>query len=96
MVQNQLSLLPKKSEIDPYQNLTLAKLEEIKEKIPQNQLQPLQNMEGILKEIRAEAAVTHESVKGSFNELTEITSHLTESFSSNYENIRQALRRHHY
>ncbi|ERL85848.1 hypothetical protein D910_03263 [Dendroctonus ponderosae] len=90
VVQNQLTLLPKKSEIDPFQNLTLAKLEEIKAKIPQNQLQPLQSMEAILKDMRAEAGVTHQSVKGSFNELTEITSHLTESFSSNYENIRQA------
>ncbi|KAH1016890.1 hypothetical protein HUJ04_008049 [Dendroctonus ponderosae] len=92
VVQNQLTLLPKKSEIDPFQNLTLAKLEEIKAKIPQNQLQPLQSMEAILKDMRAEAGVTHQSVKGSFNELTEITSHLTESFSSNYENIRTEIR----
>lgn len=88
LIQNQLTKLPQKSDTDLVQNLTLGKLEEIKEQIPRSSLGPLENLESTLNQVRAEAAKNHDVVKSSFNELTEISSHLTESFSSNYENIR--------
>ncbi|XP_050300192.1 structural maintenance of chromosomes protein 4 [Anthonomus grandis grandis] len=91
LVQSRINDLPQKTDVELTQNLTMEKLEEIKEKIPKGHLGPLENLEGALKEVRAEAAKNHDVVKASVNELTDITSHLTEQFSSNYENIRTEI-----
>ncbi|KAL1494483.1 hypothetical protein ABEB36_010075 [Hypothenemus hampei] len=92
LLQNHVVYLPQKTDLELIQNLTLTKLEEIKHQVPnQGALGPLGNVEETLKDIRGEASRNHEVVKSSFNELTEITSHLTESFSNNYDNIRKEI-----
>ncbi|XP_066140567.1 putative leucine-rich repeat-containing protein DDB_G0290503 [Euwallacea fornicatus] len=91
LIQSQIASLPQKPEIETVQNLTFSKLEEIKHQIPSNHLKSLENLENTLKVVQQHAAKNHDAVKSSFNELTEITSHLTESFSSNYENIRTEI-----
>ncbi|XP_066252952.1 putative leucine-rich repeat-containing protein DDB_G0290503 [Euwallacea similis] len=91
LIQSQIASLPQKPEIETVQNLTFSKLEEIIHQMPSNHLRSLENLENTLKVVQDHAVKNHDAVKSSFNELTEITSHLTESFSSNYENIRTEI-----
>lgn len=91
LVHNEVKKLPSKEDIELTGNITLHKLEEMKQEIPQSPAESMKNLTSILKEIKMETDKNHNTLRGSFNELTDITSQLTESFSKNYENIRTEI-----
>ncbi|CAG9773133.1 unnamed protein product [Ceutorhynchus assimilis] len=82
-VQNQIAVLPQKPDLELLQSITLNKIDQL----PKRSSMDGGNFERELQEIKNVTLKNHEEVKSSFNELTEISSHLTESFATNYAKI---------
>lgn len=91
-----ISKLPDRLDHEYAHNTTLHKLEHRLEEARQSPSgtipgSSVQSLENSIMEIKSEAVKHQELVKTSFNELTEITSHLTESFAKNYGDIRSEI-----
>lgn len=91
LVHNEVKQLPNRQDIQTAQNATLHKLEELKQEMPPSSAGSVDSLRTTLQEIKTENDKNHETLKNSFDELTVISSQLTESFSKNYENIRSEI-----
>ncbi|KAF7266614.1 uncharacterized protein LOC143206812 [Rhynchophorus ferrugineus] len=91
-VQTAVNALPDKSDIDLVRNTTLHKLAEIQAIIPADSSQAIATVGSNVQNMKSDLVQIQDNVTLSFNQVTDLTSLLTESFSKNYEDIRTEVK----